>query len=252
MRDRADSVKQYYRESGHACRYDEVRFTNAGGKLIDAWEKDIVSEFLEGHPLGEPVLEVATGTGRFSLMLARQGHAVTAVDSSSEMLDQLNETAATEGLAITCVHADAFNLPFVDGAFHTVFSIRFVWHFKAMDRIVSELVRVSSKHVVFDLMNKASFAALTAPLANHIFYRSLHTELMTRREARRLLRSSGLRPVAEKAAFAFPYICYRRMPAIAKPLFALDQVFLRWLPMGTALYFKAEKDDGGIGQDGST
>lgn len=71
---------------------------------------------LEGRPKDKPVLEVAAGTGRFSLMLARPGYTVTAVDSSPEMLKQLRETAEIEGLAITCVLGDAFHLPFDHGA----------------------------------------------------------------------------------------------------------------------------------------
>ena len=241
MSDRANSVKRYYRERDHARCYEDVRFANAGGRLIDALEQEIVRDLLEDHPRDEPILEVATGTGRFSLMLARLGHAVTAVDSSPEMLDQLRKKADAEDLAITCVHADAFDLPFADGAFPTVFSIRFVWHFENPAKVVGELARVSEKHVVFDLINRYSLSMLTAPLANHVFYRSLHTQLTTRLEARQILRSAGLSPVAEKTAFALPYICYRTIPLLSKALFAVDRSLLRWLAVGTVLYFKGKK-----------
>jgi ubiquinone/menaquinone biosynthesis C-methylase UbiE len=241
MSDSADSVKRYYRESDHARCYEDVRFANAGGWLIDALEQEIVNEFLEGHSPGVPILEIAAGTGRFSLMLARQGHAVTAVDSSPEMLDQLRKKADAEDLKITCVHADAFDLPFPDGAFPTVFSIRFVWHFENPTKVVGELARVSEKHVVFDLINRSSLAALTAPLSNKVFYRDLHTQLTTRRQALHVLRSAGLRLEAEKSAFAFPFICYRRMPAISRPLYSLDRFFLRYLPIGTLMYLKCQK-----------
>ncbi len=241
MSDHSESVRQYYREQYHARLYDHVRFENAGGRLIDAWEKEIVTGFFEDHPPGAPILEVAAGTGRFSLMLARQGHTITAVDSSPEMLGQLQETASAEGLPITCVLADAFGLPFAEGAFQTVFSMRFVWHFRAVDRVIHELKRVSREHVVFDLINQFSLAALTAPLSNKVFYRNLHTQLTTRRRALQILQSVGLRLEAEKPAFAFPFICYRRIPAISRPLHWVDRFLLRYLPVGTLMYFKCRK-----------
>ena len=243
MSERADSVKQHYRDGNHAGGYNTLRFANAGGKLVDAWEKEILNELLEGYPLDRPILEVAAGTGRFSLMLARQGYAVTAVDSSPEMLNQLRDVAKSEGLNITCVHADAFNLPFGDGAFHGVFSMRFAWHFENVSGVINELARVAEKTVIFDLMNQNSLGALTALLANHVFYRSLHTELITRDKSHEILRSAKLRPITEKNAFFFPYIFYRRLPILSKILHAIDQIILRWRPLGSVIYFNAEKTD---------
>ena len=110
-----------------------------------------------------------------------------------------------------------------------------------MLEIISELARVSRKTVVFDLINRTSLAALSAPLANHVFYRSLHTELTTRRQAREVMSLAGLQLVAERDAFVFPYIFYRRMPVFSKALRAFDRALLQWLPLGTVLYFKAHK-----------
>ena len=242
MRDPAASVKRYYQEAAHVRVYDDVRFANAGGQLVDAWEKDIIGSFVRDHPADRPILEVAAGTGRFTLALARQGYTVTALDSSAKMLDQIRETAAAEGLTITCVEADAFDMPFAAGTFDTVFSLRFVWHFKNVASIIAELSRVSAQHVVFDLMNRNSLAALTAPLANHVFYRSLHTELTTRREALGILQSAGLVLVQSEQAFAFPYIFYRRLPALSKALHVVDRALLKYLPVGSVLYFKARKN----------
>jgi SAM-dependent methyltransferase len=54
---------------------------------------------------GSPVLDVGAGTGRVTLELARQGHAVTALDLDGELLSQLAGTA--DGLDISTVVADA-------------------------------------------------------------------------------------------------------------------------------------------------
>lgn len=54
---------------------------------------------------GGPVLDVGAGTGRVALALARDGHAVTALDLEPELLAELERRAA--GLPVTTVVADA-------------------------------------------------------------------------------------------------------------------------------------------------
>ena len=72
---------------------------------------------------GSPILELACGTGRILLPLARQGYRLTGVDVSPAMLAVARRKVAAEGLAerITLVQADMrhldlgtrFNLAFV-------------------------------------------------------------------------------------------------------------------------------------------
>ncbi len=57
------------------------------------------------------VLEIGAGSGRVALALARDGHAVTAVDLDAELLGALRERAASAGVAaIETVHGDAREL----------------------------------------------------------------------------------------------------------------------------------------------
>jgi SAM-dependent methyltransferase len=63
------------------------------------------------------VLDVGAGTGFLSLIAARLGHKVTAVDLSTQMLDKLQASARREGLEIEVVVSQADSLPKgVDGA----------------------------------------------------------------------------------------------------------------------------------------
>jgi SAM-dependent methyltransferase len=54
-----------------------------------------------------PVLELGAGTGRVALELAGHGHEVVALDESAELLAVLRERAATDGVQVEVVVADA-------------------------------------------------------------------------------------------------------------------------------------------------
>jgi SAM-dependent methyltransferase len=71
---------------------------------------------------GSPVLELACGTGRVLLPLARQGYRVTGVDISSAMLEVARHKVAAEGLAdrITLVEGDMREFA-LDGRFNLAF-----------------------------------------------------------------------------------------------------------------------------------
>jgi SAM-dependent methyltransferase len=60
---------------------------------------------------GGPVLDLGAGTGRVTLDLAELGHAVTALDSDAELLDELARRAEAGSLEVRCIRADARALP---------------------------------------------------------------------------------------------------------------------------------------------
>ena len=74
-----------------------------------------VARFLElAHEHGDPVLDIATGTGRIAIPLARQGFRVVGVDVSRAMLDQfrskLEQEAPATRARIDLVRQDASEL----------------------------------------------------------------------------------------------------------------------------------------------
>ena len=50
-----------------ADSYDQDRFTSASGKMVDVIEKSIVLRQIKSGKKGDSILEVGSGTGRFSL-----------------------------------------------------------------------------------------------------------------------------------------------------------------------------------------
>src|SRR5579884_1316333 len=57
--------------------------------------------------LGGPLLDLACGTGRMAIRMAKLGYQVTGVDLTPEMIDWASQKAAKEGVSIEWVVADA-------------------------------------------------------------------------------------------------------------------------------------------------
>lgn len=85
-----------------------------------------VLEFLPLLPRGR-ALDIAAGTGRNSIALARAGHHVCSVDWSLNALNSLAMVAANERLAIYPIIADLEeSLPFQPESFDVVLNISFL------------------------------------------------------------------------------------------------------------------------------
>ncbi|MCE7010405.1 class I SAM-dependent methyltransferase [Kibdelosporangium philippinense] len=96
---------------------------------------------------GDRVLDVGAGTGTTTLLAARSGGAVTAIDLVADFLDTARERAAAEGFEIATVVADAQDLPFEDGEFDVVVSTFAVMFAADAKKAAAELRRVSSGRI---------------------------------------------------------------------------------------------------------
>ncbi len=92
---------------------------------------------------GQRWLDVAAGPGAVSLLAARRGARVAAVDLASPMLDRLLATAADEGIEGVEAHVmDGQALDFADGTFDAAASSFGVVHFPDSARGLREMRRV--------------------------------------------------------------------------------------------------------------
>lgn len=92
---------------------------------------------------GESILDLATGTGWTSRVVARRGARVTGVDIASELVAAAKARAEAEGLAIDYRIGDAESLPFADGAFDAVISTCGVMFASRPEAAAAELARVT-------------------------------------------------------------------------------------------------------------
>ena len=96
-----------------AASFDAKRFGGPIGQILLADQERVLAAFL-GDVSGRRVLDMATGTGRAALALARRGARVTGVDASAEMLSVARTRAADAGLAIDFAEGDAHALAYPD------------------------------------------------------------------------------------------------------------------------------------------
>lgn len=114
--------------------YDEI-----SRGIADAIEHCVL--WLDPRP-GERVLDLSTGTGWTSRLVARRGAEVVGVDIASSLLAVAREKAQAERLAVTYELGDAEALPYADGAFDAVVSTFGVMFASRPEAAAAELARV--------------------------------------------------------------------------------------------------------------
>jgi SAM-dependent methyltransferase len=119
-----------------AGRYDEI-----SRSIADAIEHAV--ERLAPRQ-GERVLDLATGTGWASRVIAQRfsGVQVTGADIAEQMLEHARSLAALQRLAIAYRHADAEQLPFADAEFDALVSTFGVMFAGRPERAAAEIARV--------------------------------------------------------------------------------------------------------------
>ncbi len=138
-------ARDFYRNGGQARHYATDRFA---GKRSATHRRDwaALAGALPADARGALVLDCPSGTGRISRPLGGAGLGVIAADVSFEMLSQARERDSARHY----VQADATALPFRDGAFDAVVSMRFIYHLpESAQRVkaLSEMARVSRRWV---------------------------------------------------------------------------------------------------------
>jgi SAM-dependent methyltransferase len=89
------------------------------------------------------VLEVGAGSGRDSLEIAGRGARVILVDYVMSAFEVIQNQAASAGVEVLCVCADARQLPFAEGAFDLVFHQGLLEHFRDPLPLLRENYRIT-------------------------------------------------------------------------------------------------------------
>lgn len=89
-----------------------------------------------------PILEIGAGSARDSIRLAELGAEVYALDFSPSALKLADQGASERNVEVRLTQANAFRLPFKDGAFKAVFSQGVLEHFHDPEPALQEQSRV--------------------------------------------------------------------------------------------------------------
>lgn len=123
---------------------------NAGGSRYEEISRGIADSIkhcvlrVDPKP-GERVLDVATGTGWTSRVVARRGAKVTGIDIGTELISTATLRALEDGLDIAYEVGDAERLPFEDGAFDAAVSTCGIMFVSRPEAAAAELARVVRK-----------------------------------------------------------------------------------------------------------
>ncbi|WP_290810089.1 class I SAM-dependent methyltransferase [Halovivax sp.] len=210
--------QEWYQADDVAAEYDDKRFSR-GGQLIDRREKAAVLDAIS--PVDDRrVLEIACGTGRFTVMLAEQGADVVGLDISAAMLQRGREKARRAGVSdrLEFIRGDAARLPFPDDHFDTVVAMRFFHLADDPESFLREMRRVARERIVFDTFNRFSTRSVynwALPMGSRLYSKS---------EVSVLLAKTDLTLVDVEDDFLLPYGLYRITPnPLAAPLRSVDR-----------------------------
>lgn len=123
--------------------FGNLRIAELKSNKRELWENVITSNLPDKDKLN--ILDVGTGTGFFSIILASLGHKVIGIDLCDSMIENSNKTAKLLGYDIDFKVMNAQKLDFDDDAFDVVISRNLTWTLPDAEKAYKEWYRVLKK-----------------------------------------------------------------------------------------------------------
>ena len=177
-------IENYWtnRAGGYSLVNQEELAGEVGGDWLGEIEKRIRAVFPSVPPKSLSVLDIGTGPGFFSIILAKAGYSVTAADFTAAMLDEARKNAGALADRICFRQMDAQNLTFPDGSFDIVISRNLTWNLEYPEKAYASWLRVLKKGGL--LLN------FDANWYTWIYDEKMQT---ARQEERRIVEENGIR-----------------------------------------------------------
>lgn len=147
-------IMRYWTARSHD--FGTVRKNELGSAMGRRWQEELQSHLPNGS--GLHILDIGTGTGFFTILMARLGHRVTGIDLTPAMLAEAHTLADALELNVSFQEMDAQQLKFPSERFDVVLSRNLTWTLPEPVKAYQEWYRVLKKGGI--LMNfDADYAA---------------------------------------------------------------------------------------------
>lgn len=138
MKDIERRIRRYW--AARAKDFGIVRKNELNDDISRRWLSEILCRLPRDKQL--KILDVGTGTGYFAILLAKEGHSVTGMDISRDMLAEARRQCRAFGVAAEFLEMDARSLTFSDNAYDVVISRNLTWTLPEPQKAYREWVRV--------------------------------------------------------------------------------------------------------------
>ena len=131
-------IVKYWSERSQS--FYEQRICELHDDIAERWMEQICRYIPEGRRLH--ILDVGCGAGFFSILLAKEGHTVTGIDLTANMITLAKRLAEEEHVSCNYKIMDAQNLDFADESFDMIISRNLTWTLPDVKRAYEEWLRV--------------------------------------------------------------------------------------------------------------
>ncbi|MBQ5502597.1 MAG: methyltransferase domain-containing protein [Selenomonas sp.] len=132
-----DSMARYW--SQDAENYGNIIADELASFRVEAWQKLLREKLPAGT---KKVLDLGCGPAFFSIILAKMGYEVTAVDCSAGMLEQARALIEGAGVEVKLQQMDINHMDFPDGAFDAIVSHNVTWTLSSPWQAYGECLRL--------------------------------------------------------------------------------------------------------------
>jgi len=164
-------AKEAYLVSSIAQQYEAKRFASPLGRFVDWREKSAAVNLLEMLSINDDsrILDLPCGTGRLSRLLSENGHNVVAADVSLSMISVARGKTGMDS-KVEFVVCDAEELPFSDGVFDCVVSLRFMGFLPPQIRlkVLGEMSRVTTNWLILFYHDPSSLMGIFRMIKNRL------------------------------------------------------------------------------------
>ena len=133
-------IEKYW--TNRAEGYSQVNQEELAGENRYHWIRELEAQIPSGRKEELEILDIGTGPGFFSILLAEKGYHVTAVDYTEAMLEEARKTAGALAGNIQFYRMDAQSLGFLDESFDVIVTRNLTWNLENPIQAYREWKRV--------------------------------------------------------------------------------------------------------------